>query len=135
MVTVINSFFFPPNGSRTPALRVAPALRGIRTRSGPRREVGVGVGVGAGAGTSCVRTRQTAPMASASGPEEVLHSHGVPLPRPCVPVRDPGRRAPCQVTPHLGLVADHSLTLSHLMGVLWEFCTKMNDTQLRFKPA
>ncbi|XP_011810080.1 PREDICTED: phenylalanine--tRNA ligase alpha subunit isoform X2 [Colobus angolensis palliatus] len=34
-----------------------------------------------------------------------------------------------------GVVADHGLTLGHLMGVLREFFTKLGITQLRFKPA
>uniref|UniRef100_A0ABK0L757 Phenylalanine--tRNA ligase alpha subunit n=1 Tax=Rattus norvegicus TaxID=10116 RepID=A0ABK0L757_RAT len=34
-----------------------------------------------------------------------------------------------------GVIADHGLTLGHLMGVLREFFTKLGITQLRFKPA
>uniref|UniRef100_A0A8C0CM30 Phenylalanine--tRNA ligase alpha subunit n=1 Tax=Balaenoptera musculus TaxID=9771 RepID=A0A8C0CM30_BALMU len=34
-----------------------------------------------------------------------------------------------------GVVADHGLTLGHLMGVLREFFTKLGITQLRFKPT
>uniref|UniRef100_A0A2K5UR88 Phenylalanine--tRNA ligase alpha subunit n=1 Tax=Macaca fascicularis TaxID=9541 RepID=A0A2K5UR88_MACFA len=34
-----------------------------------------------------------------------------------------------------GVVADHGLTLGHLMGILREFFTKLGITQLRFKPA
>uniref|UniRef100_A0A8D2DCQ9 Phenylalanine--tRNA ligase alpha subunit n=1 Tax=Sciurus vulgaris TaxID=55149 RepID=A0A8D2DCQ9_SCIVU len=34
-----------------------------------------------------------------------------------------------------GVVADHGLTLGHLMGVLREFFSKLGLTQLRFKPA
>eukprot|EP00069_Balaena_mysticetus_P005482 bmy_04860T0 len=34
-----------------------------------------------------------------------------------------------------GVVADHGLTLGHLMGVLQEFFTKLGITQLRFKPT
>lgn len=34
-----------------------------------------------------------------------------------------------------GLVADHGLTLGHLMGVIKEFFTKLGINKLRFKPA
>ncbi|KAL6091344.1 hypothetical protein STEG23_030265, partial [Scotinomys teguina] len=34
-----------------------------------------------------------------------------------------------------GVIADHGLTLGHLMGVLREFFSKLGITQLRFKPA
>jgi len=34
-----------------------------------------------------------------------------------------------------GLVADHNLTLGDLMGMLYEFFSKMGITNLRFKPA